>query len=66
LEKRVTKYKKKVGNEKEESWHTTNRYSTRKKGASKRPMVVINVEDDSDSDADCPDYGKLFSTDKSG
>jgi hypothetical protein len=39
---------------------------TGKKGASKGLMVVKNDEDDSDSDADCPDQGKLFSTDKSG
>jgi hypothetical protein len=44
-----------VGNEKKESWHTTNRYRTGKKGASKGPMVVENDEEDSDSDADCPD-----------
>ena len=51
----MAKYKKKVGNEKEESWHTANRYNTGKRGASKGLMVVINDEDDSDSDADCSD-----------
>jgi hypothetical protein len=55
LEKKAAKDKKKVGNEKKESWQTTNRYSIGKKGASKEPNVVENDEDDSDSDADCPD-----------
>jgi hypothetical protein len=55
LEKKAAKDKKKVGNEKKENWHTTKRYSMGKKGANKGLMVVENDEDDSDSDADCPD-----------
>jgi hypothetical protein len=55
LEKKAAEDKKKVGNEIKESWHTTNQFSIGKKGASKGPVVVENDEDDSDSDADCPD-----------
>jgi len=55
LENKAAKDKKKVGHEKKESWHTTNLYSIGMKGASKGPMVVENDEDNSDSDADCPD-----------